>query len=139
MPKRRFPAVALSPPKWIEPQLTKLVTEAPTGDGWLHEIKYDGYRLHARFDRGRVRLLTRNGHDWSHRYRATVKAVENLPATTAWRALSQRPSLLFILRSHESNRKGGARFHSDVFILGDTDCPLPGLADPGYSGFSDRR
>jgi bifunctional non-homologous end joining protein LigD len=84
MPKRRFPAVALSPPKWIEPQLTKLVTEAPTGDGWLHEIKYDGYRLHARFDRGRVRLLTRNGHDWSHRYRATVKAVENLPATTAY-------------------------------------------------------
>ena len=38
------------PPKWIKPQLTRLVDEAPTGDGWLHEIKYDGYRMHARID-----------------------------------------------------------------------------------------
>jgi bifunctional non-homologous end joining protein LigD len=36
------------PPKWIEPQLTRLVDEAPTGKDWLHEIKYDGYRMHAR-------------------------------------------------------------------------------------------
>jgi ATP-dependent DNA ligase len=32
------------PPKWIKPQLTRLVDEAPAGEGWLHEIKYDGYR-----------------------------------------------------------------------------------------------
>ena len=38
------------PPKWIKPQLTRLVDEAPAGDGWLHEIKYDGYRMHARID-----------------------------------------------------------------------------------------
>jgi hypothetical protein len=36
------------PPKWIKPQLTRLADEAPAGDGWLHEIKYDGYRMHAR-------------------------------------------------------------------------------------------
>jgi bifunctional non-homologous end joining protein LigD len=36
------------PPKWIKPQLTRLVDEAPNGEGWLHEIKYDGYRMHAR-------------------------------------------------------------------------------------------
>jgi hypothetical protein len=46
------------PPRWIKPQLTRLVDEAPTGDGWLHEIKYDGYRLHARIDGGQVKLLT---------------------------------------------------------------------------------
>jgi ATP-dependent DNA ligase len=34
------------PPKWIKPQLTRLVDEAPAGDGWLHEIKFDGYRHH---------------------------------------------------------------------------------------------
>jgi ATP-dependent DNA ligase len=33
----------ISPAKWIKPQLTRLVDEAPTGAGWLHEIKYDGY------------------------------------------------------------------------------------------------
>jgi hypothetical protein len=40
------------PPKWIKPQLTRLVDEAPTGGGWVHEIKYDGYRMHARIDGG---------------------------------------------------------------------------------------
>jgi ATP-dependent DNA ligase len=38
----------VGPPKWIKPQLTRLVDEAPTGTDWLHEIKYDGYRMHAR-------------------------------------------------------------------------------------------
>ena len=39
---------ASGPPKWIKPQLTRLVDEAPAGNDWLHEIKYDGYRMHAR-------------------------------------------------------------------------------------------
>jgi ATP-dependent DNA ligase len=47
---------------WIRPQLTQLVKEAPDGDKWLHEIKFDGFRMHARLDRGEVRLLTRNGY-----------------------------------------------------------------------------
>jgi ATP-dependent DNA ligase len=49
------------PPAWISPQLTQLVDTAPDGDQWLHEIKYDGYRMHARLDRGVVRLPTRTG------------------------------------------------------------------------------
>ena len=40
------------PPKWIKPQLTRLVDEAPTGNDWLHEIKFDGYRMHARIAGG---------------------------------------------------------------------------------------
>jgi len=39
---------ASGPPKWIKPQLTRLVDEAPAGNDWLHKIKYDGYRMHAR-------------------------------------------------------------------------------------------
>ena len=50
-------------PKWIRPQLTALVNAAPDGREWLHEIKFDGYRMHARLDRGAVRLLTRSGLD----------------------------------------------------------------------------
>jgi ATP-dependent DNA ligase len=52
-------------PEWIRPQLTKLVQEAPDGSEWLHEIKFDRYRMHARLDRGAVRLLTRTGLDWT--------------------------------------------------------------------------
>ena len=55
-------AAARAPlPEWIRPQQTQLVQQAPEGDQWLHEIKYDGFRMHARLDHGEVRLLTRNG------------------------------------------------------------------------------
>jgi ATP-dependent DNA ligase len=60
---RRSATAAL--PEWIQPQLTELVDEAPEGSGWLHEIKFDGYRMHARLNRGAVRLLTRTGLDWT--------------------------------------------------------------------------
>ena len=61
---RRTAAVGL--PQWIKPQLTQLVGAVPDGPGWLHEIKFDGYRMHARLDRGAVRLLTRTGLDRTH-------------------------------------------------------------------------
>ena len=66
-------------PRWIPPQLSKLVDEAPSGEGWAHEIKYDGYRLHARIDRGRVALLTRTGLDWTEKYPGTADALRSLP------------------------------------------------------------
>jgi bifunctional non-homologous end joining protein LigD len=72
------------PPKWIKPQLTRLVDEAPAGGGWLHEIKYDGYRMHARIDGGQVKLLTRTGLDWSHRYKRTIEALGSLKVKSAY-------------------------------------------------------
>jgi ATP-dependent DNA ligase len=72
-------------PEWIPPQLTQLVDAAPEGDQWLHEIKFDGYRMHARLDRGSVRLLTRTGLDWTQKYPAIADAVSSLarPISTA--------------------------------------------------------
>ena len=70
---RRAEATAL--PGWVNPQLTKLVDEPPPGSDWLHEIKFDGYRMHARLDRGAVRLLTRSGLDWTRKYPAITSAV----------------------------------------------------------------
>jgi bifunctional non-homologous end joining protein LigD len=64
--------------------LTELVREAPEGPEWLHEIKYDGYRMHARLDHGSVRLLTRTGLDWTHKYPAIASAVSALPAEQAY-------------------------------------------------------
>lgn len=72
------------PPKWIKPQLTRLVDEAPAGSDWLHEIKYDGYRMHARIDGGKIQLLTRTGLDWSHRYQRTIQALTALQLKTAY-------------------------------------------------------
>ena len=71
-------------PEWIAPQLTQLVEAAPKGDQWLHEIKYDGYRMMARLDRGAVKLLTRTGLDWTHKYPAIAKAVAALDARQAY-------------------------------------------------------
>jgi ATP-dependent DNA ligase len=55
----------------------------PEGDQWLHEIKFDGYRMHARLDRGAVKLLTRTGLDWTHKYPAIATAVSSLGARQA--------------------------------------------------------
>ena len=71
-------------PVWISPQLTQLVDAAPEGDDWLHEIKFDGYRMHARLDRGAVKLLTRTGLDWTHKYPAIAKTVASLGARQAY-------------------------------------------------------
>jgi ATP-dependent DNA ligase len=60
-------------PSWIAPELCALVKKPPDGPGWLHEIKLDGYRMHARIDQGDVRLLTRNGLDWTHNTRLSSR------------------------------------------------------------------
>jgi ATP-dependent DNA ligase len=73
-----------SPPAWIKPQLAKLVEKAPDGPDWLHEIKFDGYRMHARLDGGRVQILTRRGNDWTDKHPAVAKAVAGLPVRNAY-------------------------------------------------------
>ncbi len=65
------------------PQLASLAEEAPEGEGWLHEIKLDGYRIMARLEDGRATLFTRNGHDWTPRFRRLAQAVEGLPCRSA--------------------------------------------------------
>jgi bifunctional non-homologous end joining protein LigD len=58
----------VSPPSWIKPELAALVKSAPEGADWLHEMKRDGYRMHARLDAGRIQILTRGGNDWTAKY-----------------------------------------------------------------------
>jgi ATP dependent DNA ligase domain len=64
--------------------LTRLVEDAPQGAGWLHEVKYDGYRMHARIDGDKIQLLTRTGLDWSHRYERTIEALRSLKVKSAY-------------------------------------------------------
>jgi ATP-dependent DNA ligase len=77
-------AAAAPPPQWVRPQLIQLVDAPPESDQWLHEIKYDGYRMHARLDRGRVKLLTRTGLDWTHKYPAIAEALASIDALQAY-------------------------------------------------------
>ncbi len=70
------------PAKW-RPQLATPAEAAPKGKGWIHEIKYDGYRTLVFFDEGKARLITRNGHDWTNRYSALAKAFSKLPCKSA--------------------------------------------------------
>ena len=60
------------------PQLATLVDTPPSGDEWLHEIKYDGYRIGARVRKGRVSLYTRNGNDWTAAFPEIADAVGKL-------------------------------------------------------------
>ena len=69
-------------PGFIEPQLATLTNKPPTGDAWVHEVKFDGYRLLARIDRGRVTLKTRSGLDWTTKFSGVKKALETLPITS---------------------------------------------------------
>jgi bifunctional non-homologous end joining protein LigD len=71
------PADAL-PQDGIEPQLAKLSSAAPSGEEWVHEIKYDGYRILARVDGQSVRLITRNGKDWTARFPGIAGALGGL-------------------------------------------------------------
>ena len=64
-------------------QLATLVARPPEGDEWLHEIKFDGYRVLARLEDGRAQLWTRNGNDWTGQFAGIAAAVERLGARTA--------------------------------------------------------
>jgi len=66
-------------PKFVEPQLCKLVDEPPSGPGWAHEVKFDGYRLQLRVEDGKATLRTRKGLDWTDKFSAIAKAAEKLP------------------------------------------------------------
>jgi bifunctional non-homologous end joining protein LigD len=71
-------------PAFVDPQLALLRKEPPSGANWVHEIKLDGYRIHARIERGEVKLLTRSGLDWSPRYGATAEALRELKCERAY-------------------------------------------------------
>lgn len=72
LPKKPFP-------RTVRPQLATLVDEPPLGKHWLHEIKFDGYRLLAFKKDNKVSLFTRNNNDWTHKFKNIARQIENLP------------------------------------------------------------
>jgi bifunctional non-homologous end joining protein LigD len=72
-------------PDFVPPQLAQSRDRPPDRDdgAWLHEIKFDGYRLQCRVDHGRAKLLTRSGRDWTERFPRLAEAAAALPVETA--------------------------------------------------------
>jgi bifunctional non-homologous end joining protein LigD len=81
-PASEAPKAAL--PKELAPQLATLADKPPTGDGWVHEIKYDGYRALARVEHGRAHVYSRSGKDWTAKMARVARALESLPVDGAW-------------------------------------------------------
>ncbi|PKA41597.1 non-homologous end-joining DNA ligase [Rhizobium sullae] len=85
--KRRDPAqpnLPLDPmPVRIEPCLALTKAKPPKGPDWVFEIKWDGYRLAVHIEPKRVRIMTRGGHDWTHRFPAIAEAAKQLGVATA--------------------------------------------------------
>ena len=65
---------------FVPPQLATLVSRPPAGEDWLHEMKFDGYRILARRDEKKVALLSRNGRPWTNRFPTVADSVRALPA-----------------------------------------------------------
>ncbi len=70
-------------PPFVEPSLAVLVPRPHAGEGWIHEIKHDGYRIQARIEGGKLKLLTRKGLDWTKRFPAVGDALRALPVKAA--------------------------------------------------------
>ncbi len=83
MPARIAGAVKSPMPRFVEPCLATLVAAPPSGDDWVHEIKLDGYRIQAHIDKKGVRLLTRNGLDWTDRFGTLAKLLAAFHGGTA--------------------------------------------------------
>ena len=72
-------------PATLAPQLATLAKSVPSGGPWSYELKFDGYRLLARIDeKGRVKLFTRNGNDWTAKLKPLAAAVQALGVKQAW-------------------------------------------------------
>lgn len=67
-------------PGFVSPQLAILDDAIPSGAQWVHEFKFDGYRLQAHKKKGVARLYTRGGHEWTHKFRHIAQEVQRLPA-----------------------------------------------------------
>jgi ATP-dependent DNA ligase len=68
MPAGKVEKRVLRAPCFVPPLLPTLVETPPASEGWLHEIKHDGYRTQLVIDRGKARAFSRNGHDWTDKY-----------------------------------------------------------------------
>jgi ATP-dependent DNA ligase len=116
--------------EWIKPQLFKLATHAPSGPLWVHETKFDGYRMAARITPGKVQLL-----DWTAKYPATAAALTKLPVRSAYldgELCAVRPNGVsdFALIQQASDNDGAPSSVSCSISSSSTASPSPPCRSP---------
>ncbi|WP_442680820.1 DNA ligase D [Sphingomonas sp. ASY06-1R] len=134
-PVTRKPAkrTASKMPPFQAPQLATLVDHIPSGSGWLHEIKYDGYRTLVAVGGGKAKTFTRTGLDWSDRFGAVVEGASKLPGSALLDgevvALDKdgRPSFQALQASLKEGNGTYAYFAFDLLALDGED--LTGLSN----------
>ena len=120
-PSRQAPLFRDPMPERVEPCLATLAPKVPVAPHWAYEIKWDGYRLHVHVEPSGVRVITRGGHDWTHRFPAIAEAAAGLGAGTAIldgeavvldeQGRSDYPALLRVLGG-----RGGKRVASEAML-----------------------
>jgi bifunctional non-homologous end joining protein LigD len=70
-------------PGFIEPALATSIEKVPSGDRWVHEIKFDGYRVQLHIANSDVKIFTRNGHDWTKRFKKVADDAFHISAASA--------------------------------------------------------
>ncbi|WP_028740435.1 non-homologous end-joining DNA ligase [Rhizobium leguminosarum] len=117
------PNLPLDPmPARIEPCLAQLKTRPPKGDDWVFEIKWDGYRLSVHIEPTGIRILTRGGHDWTHRFPAIKLAAMWLPVGSAILdgeavVLDEQGRSDFGLLQQSLGGRGGKKVSSDATFM----------------------
>ncbi|MBY2996736.1 ATP-dependent DNA ligase [Rhizobium leguminosarum] len=117
------PNLPLDPmPARIEPCLALLRAKPPKGDDWVYEIKWDGYRLSVHIEPTGIRILTRGGHDWTHRFPAIKQAALWLPVGTAILdgeavILDEQGRSDFGLLQQSLGDRGGKKSSSDAIFM----------------------
>lgn len=124
-------------PLFVEPSLASSVGAPPSGDQWWHEVKFDGYRIQARIDADEIRLLTRNGLDWTARFASIADAIRKLNLGSA--AIdgeivvdddSGVPSFNKLVDDLKSNRQDRLRYYVfDLLYLNGSDLRGATLSD----------
>jgi bifunctional non-homologous end joining protein LigD len=126
-------------PDFIKPELATLVDEAPDGEAWFHEIKFDGYRVGARLSGGNAALMTRHGLDWTDRFRVIADELELLKCRDAYldgeivaltaEGISDFGSLQEALSSQGKLRDELVYYIFDLLQVGDKDLRKVPLRD----------
>ena len=141
-PRRRKPRrsrqdkIAAVLPRFVEPQLCRLVDQPPSGAGWVHEIKFDGYRMQLRVEDGKATLRTRKGLDWTAKFAAIARPAAKLAglhprrrSRARWITTARRISPACRRRCRTARPDGLIFFAFDLlFEEGEDLRPLP-LAD----------
>jgi bifunctional non-homologous end joining protein LigD len=70
-------------PGFVEPALATSIEKVPSGDRWIHEIKFDGYRVQVHLANTEVKVFTRRGHDWTHRFKKIASDAWHIGAGSA--------------------------------------------------------